>query len=328
MRKHLLAITVILTVASGCDNVAFGGIDFELKPPPVSGTEPTAEASADQQGTPENVAGPILLAGVRDGLRGDFVVVGEVLPGELQPFPHPDFEDDLDRLGELTAAGSEWTLFAEGVRVGRLIVDESSPATGYCGSKTTVSGVVELISGAASAEKFLALPSSDASAWPYGDYEAIAHDYYHRVSTLTIAAATIREEGATLPPLGVLEARDDVRAFQLRDVPGEAVAATFMHADELAVGSPGQGAYSLFVIAQGRDTTYVETYSWYRSVEAEGKGAPRYFDHLDWDGDGTDEVLLEVLGSDRRWFAALSQNDGSWARTFQDSCGSGSNSGR
>ena len=72
---------------------------------------------------------------------------------------------------------------------------------------------------------------------------------------------------------------------------------------------------------------YREAYTWYREVDTEGKGAPRYFDHLDWDGDGTDEILLDVLGSNRRWFAALSYRDGAWARTFQDSCGSSASGG-
>ena len=29
------------------------------------------------------------------------------------------------------------------------------------------------------------------------------------------------------------------------------------------------------------------TFAWYRPVDTEGKGAPRYFGHLDWDGDGS-----------------------------------------
>ena len=328
MRKHLLAITVILTVASGCDNVAFGGIDYELKPPPVSDSSPVAEAATEELASIENVAGPVLLAGIRTGLRGDFVVVGEVLPGELQPFPHPEFEDDLGRLSELTAAGSEWTLFAQGVRVGRLVVDESGPATGYCGPRTAVSGVVELVSSAASAERLLALPSTDGSLWPYDEYRSMVDDYDQRVASLAIARDAILANGATLPPAGVLTARDDILAFQLRNSEGQSIAATFMHSDELTVSSPGQGAYSLFILGQDRGGEYEDAYVWYRSVEAEGKAAPRYFDHLDWDRDGTDEILLDVLGSDRRWFAALSQNDGSWERTFQDSCGSGSDSGR
>ena len=51
------------------------------------------------------------------------------------------------------------------------------------------------------------------------------------------------------------------------------------------------------------------------------KAAPRYFDHLDWDGDGADEILLDVFGNDQRWFAALSRAEDGWVRSYQDSCG-------
>ena len=61
-------------------------------------------------------------------------------------------------------------------------------------------------------------------------------------------------------------------------------------------------------------------YTWYRSVETEAKGAPRYFDHLDWDGDGTHEVLLDVIGADARWFAALGRQGDAWVRTYRDPC--------
>ena len=328
MRKHLLATAVILTVATGCDNVAFGGIDVELKPPPTTSRGSATQETDVEVDSAENLAGPILLAGLRNGNRGEFVVVGEVHPGQLHPFPNPDFEGDAARLATLMAPGSAWTLFAEGVRVGSMVADETGVAAGYCGERAIISGVVEFIPPAAGATKLLALPAADAAGRPYDNYRAITHEYDQRVASLTIAGEVIREVGATLPPLGVLDARDHIQAFQLTNVTGMTVAATFMHQDELVVASPRQGAYSLFVMGQQQGELYQDTYSLYRSVEAEGKGAPRYFDHLDWDGDGTDEILLDVLGSDRRWFAALSQRDGSWVRTFQDSCGSGSSSGR
>jgi hypothetical protein len=83
MRKHLLAIAVILTVGTGCDNVAWEGADVELRPPP-SAREPEPEpAETDLAEGPTNVHGPILLAGTREGMRADLVVVGEVHPREL-----------------------------------------------------------------------------------------------------------------------------------------------------------------------------------------------------------------------------------------------------
>ena len=120
----------------------------------------------------------------------------------------------------------------------------------------------------------------------------------------------------------MLDARDHIQAFQLRNAPGQSVAATFVVNDELAVTPPSAGGYALFVIGHQQGGEYGEAYTWYRSADEEGKGIPRYFDHLDWNNDGTDEILLDVLGERQQWFAGLSYREGAWLRTFQDACGS------
>jgi hypothetical protein len=327
MRKHLLALTVILTVGTGCDNVEWGSVSVEIVPPPESSRAPNVEVEPTEQSGPDNFTGPILLAGVRSGERASFVVVGEVHPDALRSFPDPDFPEDEARLAALVTPGSEWVLFSEGVRVGRMVTEAAGSAAAYCGTRASVSGVVELVPSAAAAERLLALPAESAAGRPYEPYRAIGHVYDQRVASLTIAGDALREHGAVWPTLGVLDARDHIQAFQLRNAPAQAVAATFMQEDELAIGPPGPRAYALFVMGEQTGSDYRETYAWYREVDAEGKGAPRYFDHLDWDGDGTDEILLDVLGATRRWFAVLSHRDGEWVRTFQDSCGSGSSEG-
>jgi hypothetical protein len=327
MRKHLLAIAVILTVATGCDNVAWGGVDMELKPPPVSEANLAEDPNAAEGDGPVNLSGPLLLAGTRSGMRADFVVVGEVHPNTLREFPDPAFPEDLERLEQVLSVGSEWVLFSEGVRVGRMFADETRPATGFCGSRRVLSGVVELVPAAAAAERLLALPAEDARERAYGEYALVSHVYDQRVAVNTMASAAIREHDATRPP-SVVNARGHVQAFQLPGAAGQSVAATFMYQDQLTIESPRQGAYSIFVIGRHQaGATYETTHSSYRLIESEGKGAQRYFDHLDWTGDGTDEVLLDVFGSNRRWFEALSERDGSWVRTFQDSCGAGPSTG-
>lgn len=324
MRKHLLALVVILTTGTGCDNVGWGGMDFELSPPAPTTRPASTEVETASPSGPENFDGPLLFAGVREGERAELVLVGEVHPGTLRSFPDPDFPEDLERLAQMTEAGSEWVVFSEGVRVGRMTTEVSQTVQGFCGDRVSLSGVVELVPSAGNAERLLALPAEEAETRPYEPYVAVQHDYDQRVGSLALATETLRERGATWPTRGVLDARDHIQAFQLRNARVESVAATFMHADELAVGPPGPQAYALFVMGAPRGEEYAPDYLWYRAVDTEGKGAPRYFDHLDWDGDGQDEVLLDVLGANRRWFAALSQREGSWVRTFQDSCGSSS----
>jgi len=76
----------------------------------------------------------------------------------------------------------------------------------------------------------------------------------------------------------------------------------------------------MLVIGTREDDAYRSSFLSYQRADA-GKAAPRYFDHLDWDGDGDSEILLEVFGASTRWFAALGQRGGVWVQTFQDPCG-------
>jgi hypothetical protein len=328
MRRHLLAIAVILTVATGCDNVAWGGVDVQLQAPPASESAAPDSAETAEEGVPPRELGPVLLAGVRDGSQATLSVVGEIHGDSISAFPHPDFlAEDSTRLAELMPVGSEWILFAEGVRVGRLTANEVGTVQETCTPRASVTGTVELVPDASGAERFLALSAADASGREYGEYEAHQRDYDQGVASLNIVADVIPRVGAQWPEPGTLASREDIQAFQLPEMSGQTVVATFVVQDELAIAPPRQGAYAVFLMGMPSGGEYEEAYSWYRAVDIDGKGAPRYFDHLDWDGDGDSEILLDVFGSNRRWYAGLAQRQGEWVRTFQDACGSGSSSG-
>ena len=75
------------------------------------------------------------------------------------------------------------------------------------------------------------------------------------------------------------------------------------------------------VLGEPRGPDFNLAYSWYRPVASSGKGAPRFFSRLDWDGDGDEEILLEILGEDRRWFAALNRISDGWVLTYEAPCG-------
>lgn len=326
MRRHLLTLGVILVGAAACDNVAFDGMEIDVVPPPPTVDKSSSDAAEADEG-PVNVDEPILLAGERDGARATLTLVGEIHGDLVRPFPDPAFVTDSARLAALVAPGSEWILFSEGVRVGRMFTDFAGTANGYCGARATVTGTVELVPSAAAAVRLMALSAADAGDRAYGEYQELQHVYDQRVASLEIAQEAIPQYGATWPRQGVLDARKHIQAFDLAGPGGPFVAATFLYQDELAVVPPGQGAYALFVLGEQVGAEQRGVYTWYRSVDTDGKGAPRYFDHLDWDGDGSDEVLLDVLGSNRRWFAGLGRRDGAWVRTFQDACGAGSTTG-
>jgi len=328
MRRKLLAIAVILTVVSGCDNVTWGGADLRLNPPrtkaELAGQAPLPTAASVEEEEPlrDLPDGPILLAGSRSGTQATLTVVGEVQVDALGAFASdddiPGFRDRFT--SEFLALGSEWVLFSQGVRVGRLTATETGIAEDFCVPRPTISGTVELVPNAADAQRFLALPASVAADRTYDPYQVHRHDYDQRVGSLSLATAVIPRVNAAWPPEGVLSARADIQAFQMVGAPTEAIAATFLFRDQLGVSDASPDAYSLFLMGRPSGDAYEPVYVWHRPVGTEGKGAPRYFDHLDWDGDGNEEVLLDVFGSERRWFAALAERSGSWVRTSEDSC--------
>ena len=328
MRRKSLAIAVILTVASGCDNVSWGGVDVSLKPPrtraelTAEAQGPAASVAEEENALPELPDGPILLAGRRSGSAATLTVVGEIRGDAIGAFASdedvPGFRDRFTT--ELLAPGSEWVLFAQGVRVGRLTATATGLDEDFCVPRPTISGTVELVPYAATAERFLALPASVVSDRAYDPYEAHSRDRNQGIASTRLASAAIPRLGAAWPPDGVLSARADIQAFRMPGTPTEAIAATFMYRDQLDMSAARPGAYSLFLMGRASAEGYAPAYIWYRPVDSEGKGAPRYFDHLDWDGDGTEEVLLEVFGSERRWFAGLAQRSGTWVRTSEDAC--------
>ncbi|HET9947763.1 MAG TPA: hypothetical protein VFQ22_02440, partial [Longimicrobiales bacterium] len=66
----------MLTALTGCDNVAWGGVEWELRAPPAPAPD-SAEIAATAPAPPP-VLGPVLLAGERDGERATLAVVGEL----------------------------------------------------------------------------------------------------------------------------------------------------------------------------------------------------------------------------------------------------------
>ena len=310
---------MILTVATGCDNVDWGGADWRLSRPPSTAVDTLADTTEIAEEEPPRVYGPLLLAGTLEDGRATLAVVGEVQADGLLAID-PSAEE-MQRVAELTSSGTEWTLFADGVRVGTLSVDETATSATYCPPRPTVSGVVELVPSASAAERLLALPAAVGEARPYDPFEPLDDVYDQRAATIAWASDAIPRNQASWPAGGLVAARGDIHVFQPVEASGPSVAATFMYRDRLAITPAPQGAYALFILGSRRGGEYVEEFAWYRLVDEGGKGAPRYFDHLDWDGDGDTEILLEVLGAERSWFAALGRREGQWVRTFLDVCG-------
>ncbi len=290
------------------------------EPPPTAVAGTPAEAAPVEEPPTREIAQPLLLAGTRDNARATMVVVGEVRDDALT-------SATAVSISAGAIAGSEWILFSEGVRVGRLIVDGVGAADGFCPSTAALFGTVELVPTASGVERLLALPATAARAAPYEALRPLTHDYDQRVASLTFAQDAIPRVGAPWPPGGVLPTRQDIQTFHPNGATQPTVAATYVVRDQLAVGAPEAGAYALFILASRVGSQFLETFEWYQSADS-GKRAPRYFGHLDWDSDGQGEVLLDVFGSDHRWHAALEPTAEGWARTFESSCGAGATPAR
>jgi hypothetical protein len=317
MRRHLLATAVILTVASGCDNVAWGGVDWQMVPPPAAEPGTPAEAALpDEPAPPPEVPRPLLLAGTRDDATATLVVVGELRDGALVPATSVSIQTGA-------SAGSEWILFAEGVRVGRMTAGTVGPAESFCPTTLALSGIVELVPAAAPLERFLALPADEARGLEHEPIETLAHDYDQRVASLTYAQEAIPRLGADWPDGGVLLTRQEMQAFQPVGTESPTFAASYIYRDAPRVGPPPPGAYSLFILTAREGGQFRETFEWFQPADSLGKSVPRYFGHLDWDRDGQGEIVLEVFGSTRRWHAVLEQSNGGWTRSYESSCGVG-----
>ncbi len=326
MRRRWLLLAGILTALPGCDNVTWGGTEVHMQAPPERAEAPPsagAEGPSDVPPPPEVPTGPILLAGVHERDTASLTAVGEVSGDGLRAFPTetetPGFLAELNRVR--FAPGTELVLFAAGARVGRLTVTGTGvDADRFCAPRTTVRGVVEMLPGASQVRRILALADTAATHRPYTPLRVIETDYAQRTASLAMASTALPQVGAPWPP-SLLEARADVQAFQLPESDAPSVASTFLYNEELAASEPGPNAYSIFLTGTRAAGGYQTDYVGYRRADRDGKGAPRYFDHLDLNGDGSSEILLDVFGARNRWFAALARRNGTWVRSFQDPCG-------
>ena len=144
-----------------------------------------------------------------------------------------------------------------------------------------------------------------------GSTPALQRDYNQGVASLNIAGEVIPRVGAPWPDQGTLAARQDIQAFQLAGVSGQAVAATFVYRDELTVAPPREG--SLRRVRHGpsigRPDTGRPTPGTERSTST-GRVRPGISATSTGTGMAVSEIVLEVFGSNRRWYAGLAQRQG------------------
>lgn len=315
---------VIITVASGCDNVDWGGAEVRLVEPPSR----TPDTTAVQDTTPPEPdlglpEGPVLYVATREGDRVTLVPVAEIRADSLLPVSTRD--DEAYRTAfvrEHLQPGAEFILFANAVRVGRVRPDEVETDDSFCTPRPAASGIAEVVPTAATAERFLALSAEEAASRPYGDFETPEDTYAQREASVRFEIDLLRRIGARFPSGQVVDHRVEIRSLRLGPTGPDAFTATFVNLDAARIEPADSSAYASFLVGvEATDDTYRSVYEWHRRVGSEGKGVPLLWGYLDWDGDGENEILLEVLGAETRWTAAVARRGAQWERVFQDPCG-------
>lgn len=318
-----VAIALIVTLASACDNVDWGGADIAIVPPPPStygSSEETEERAAD---APARVPdGPVLyhVRAVNQSAR--LVPIAELQGDRLAPIqPGQDPAAYANRfVSRHLRQAAEFALFHEGRRVGTVDVRNASlPAGNVCPRLPRADGIPQLVPGADSLREFLALPESYVADAVLEPYQATVAENAWGLLPAILAEDLLRARGAPLPS-NWATAVVQVTPFPLPGTEDPAFAATLLVDDTLGTGLDDEG-YSLFYIArptpEGYDTVYVA----YRPYQSEGKGAPAVIGYLDWNGDDVPELLLRVFGTSGAWFEAVGVTaEGDWQRIFRGPC--------
>lgn len=321
-----LPLLGIVIVATGCDNVEWGGIQVGLRDP-SEGLVSAAPPPEVAEGVVDTVPGPpplgrVLYVGHRAGNEAILVPVAEIGPAGLVPLQGSgSAEASTSFAADYLTQGLGFTLFSDGAQVGTLSADRFSVDERYCRLRPQIRGSINLVPEATAVQTFLALTTRDGLNIPNEPYSPIAQTSDLLVASTSTMRRFINTVGA-LSPTNVLDIRRDVQMFRAR--PGEppTVVATFVYDDELVVGPANARAYSVFLASNDDEGTgYEGTYVDYRVNSVDGKGAARYFDHLDVDGDGTDEIVLEVLGENSMWLSTLGRQGDSWVEEYRDPCG-------
>jgi hypothetical protein len=222
---------------------------------------------------------------------------------------------------ERLTPGQRFTVFHGGTRIGTFTT--STPlgiTTEFCSPRAQASGHLELVPSASEAPRFLALAEGDEGSWPFGPYQNFANDRAQRNAIQNVAGLALNEVRAQWPT-ALQNIRQDLQLFLPPGSETPAIVASFLFQDQLEIGAAPDPAYSLLVVAEPAGNQFNRTFTWYRRVAEEGKGAPRFYSWMDWDQDGEDEILLEVFGADSKWWAALERENGNWTVAFQDPCG-------
>ena len=319
LRPLPLLVATILTVAAGCDK-ANGAIDLakrEVARREASDAEPPAAEQLDLSRRPTIL---FQVFGEHDDPR--MIPVAAIVGGAPRRIVLSSQKwRAFDTL--YTPAGAEIPLYRDGARAGTARVkrgmwDKGAALYSLPGCKRlTPLAAVEAV-GVPAAEytlEYLAASTQLGGAHPGvgdvrgGDAARLAR---------TIGEAVVKEEGITRAMLADLDLR--AIAVPTGTTKEPTLVAAFMPPPSLHADSRTQTTTHVFALADARPDGYAVTYRHTAHGPTADAEFRRYVDHLDVDGDGVDEIVLEAwrTGSDSH-LLILSFRDGQWREVFATS---------
>lgn len=330
---------------SACDQVRWGGVAIDVRPPePV----PTAEveiAVAEVERPPEPIrSGPLAYLVERDGTGGILIPVAEWRGGTYAPLPASDETPEwVQRFPlERWEVGTEFILMDRGVRAGTFVSDGS--ATWHderCLARPAGRGRLELRPEASGSQRFLAFRKEDLVSMGAegqgvpGLWPGVPQGNELTSAAQTLARFVLTRANIPWPPSipDIVKARGGVIL-----APGaNGVAASFVFGGELEVGTGLPGGYGLFVLAAADPATqagWTPLWIWYQTMR-EGKAVPQLLagGALPFRSDPESQTatpsdfILDVFGARERSFAILGYRDDTWGLLYQDACGTSPASG-
>ena len=324
-----IVFLVIITGLTACDNVAFGGIQVELRPPEAVPGTPEADPPFEEEVlAPESLLpvelDPLLYVVRRSGgSRVTILPIAQLSEDGYRPLPDPEETPDLmDRFHiDRWDQGTEFFLLAQGSRVGTLVAEGTTAAdNSTCQIRPRGAGYVEIRPEASESEWFLAIRApASASRESWVAVPPLSQDARLRAASLNLAQRMIPVLGVLWPP-SIPEVRRDLQPFSLGLADGSALAVSFVYGDRLSVGNSTARAYSLFMLAAESGDRYEPIVTWHQRATA-GKAFPRFVGAHDVREVGTPDAVLEVFGETDRWFTVLGAEDEDWSILYLDACG-------
>ena len=308
--RPVFALASILTVALGCDKAR------ELAGGGAEAAEPAAAALLDLSSRPEIL---FQVFGERNDAR--MIPIAVIQGGRLEPIvlASAGWKQFDAMYGK---SGTSYTLFRDGRSAGTAVVRQgmwekpneplySLPscelmiplARVRLDTKMKIAFTVEAFASNAQLGRATSSPGMSAR-----DVEA--------------AARQVGEAAAQRGRIssGVLESLSlSADAIEVRSGAPPVVVASFTDPKADDKASSGGKTASIFAIAeQGEDGGYQIAYSHIVNGDASDAEYRRYIDHLDFDGDGTDEIVLEGWDSSGTSFLSILRADGAkWTEMFR-----------